>query len=249
MRWRTVCFDLDNTLFSHEDAFEKAICYCFEKLQEQWLQENRIESPIDVAMWFKTFKKYSDLHWNQFETRKITAQTYRRLRYHDTMKEFQMPYSDKEADAFHAQYYDIVDSFSEPFEGLDELMNELKERNVKVGIITNGGVDTQYRKIEKIGLSSFINNDQIFVSDELGVAKPNREIFDLALRKLGVTNEKLFIGDSWEHDVCGAIDAGWDAIYLNTRKQPASTDHEPVATYTKLTQVLNLIKNDQTMKG
>ncbi|MEB1807631.1 MAG: HAD family hydrolase [Bacillaceae bacterium] len=249
MRWRTICFDLDNTLFSHEDAFEKAICFCFETLQEQWLNDKKIESPVDVATWFKTFKKNCDLYWEQFETKKVTAKTYRRLRYHDTMKKFDLPYSDEEADHFHAHYYEIVDSFSKPFDGLVDLMNELTEKNIKVGIITNGPADTQYRKIDKIGLSSLIDREHIFVSEELGVAKPSRDIFDLAITKLGETNGKLFIGDSWEHDICGAIDAGWDAIYLNTRGKPANTGHEPYATCSELAEVLDLIKSDQSMKG
>ncbi|OLO26940.1 hypothetical protein BTR23_21440 [Alkalihalophilus pseudofirmus] len=249
MRWRTICFDLDNTLFSHEEAFEKAICYCLEQQQQRWLETNQLVNKIDISVWFKTFKSYSDIYWKQFETKQIDARTYRRWRYHDTMKQYHLPYSDDEADAFHAHYYEIVSSFSEPFEGLIEIMNELKQRNITVGIITNGTADTQYRKVKKLGLENFICDEHIFVSEELGVAKPNRAIFDLALERLSHSGEKLFIGDSWEHDICGAIEAGWDAIYLNTRGMPATTEHQPLATFEKLTEVLNLLKNDQSMKG
>ncbi|WP_209125374.1 HAD family hydrolase [Alkalihalobacillus sp. BA299] len=249
MQWKTICFDLDNTLFSHEEAFEKAICYCFEQLQQKWLEKNVIENQLDLSTWFNSFKRYSDIYWKKFETKKVDAKTYRRLRYHDTMKEFALPYTDEEADAFHAHYYDIVDTFSEPYEGLFELMSVLQQSGIIVGIITNGTADTQYRKVEKIGLASFISNDQIFISEELGVAKPSRKIFDIALQKLGETKEKLFIGDSWEHDICGAIDAGWDAIYLNTRDKPSATNHQPLATCQKLTEVLNVLRDDQSMKG
>ena len=59
-------------------------------------------------------------------------------------------------------------------------------------------------------------------SEEAGVEKPNPKIFHDCLNKLHVRpNEALFIGDSFERDVCGAHAAGLIPFWLNTTNQPA----------------------------
>lgn len=251
MRWTTICFDLDNTLFSHEAAFEKAIRYCYKKLREAWQEKGLTVKQVDEESWFKVFKQNSDLYWEQFEQRIVDASTYRRLRYHDTMVNFGLPYSDEEADEFHSLYYEIVYQFSEPFAGLDSLMQRLTSEGVQIGIITNGTVDTQYKKITKLGLNKYIDERFIFISEKLGVSKPDKQIFIHALQVLGADEAKaLFVGDSWEHDIVGAIEAGWDAIYLNSRgENPTFQSVKPVATCRSLVEVQAVIYQANHWEG
>ena len=244
MRWKTICFDLDNTLFSHEVAFEKAIRYCYQKQLEHWQKSGLAVKQVDEDEWFDSFKHYSDLYWDQFEHQIIDALTYRRMRYHDTMIAFGLPYRDHEADAFHELYYQIVYQFSEPFEGLEPLFKKLKTEGIHIGIITNGTIDTQYQKVTELGLDKYLQKKQIFVSEQLGIAKPDKRIFTYALQRLGVgsAQQTLFIGDSWEHDIVGAILAGWDAIYLNSRREkPSDQSVKPVAICRTLLEVSEVI--------
>ena len=58
--------------------------------------------------------------------------------------------------------------------------------------------------------------------------KPNREIFDYALKIAGTdTTECIMIGDAIDIDILGAINAGWDQVYYN----PNNIQHSRKPTY------------------
>lgn len=251
MRWKTICFDLDNTLFSHEAAFEKAIRHCYKKQLEDWQKKGLSFEPVDEDVWFDLFKHNSDLYWDQFENKIIDASTYRRMRYDDTMTAFGLPYCDEEADEFHELYYHIVYQFSEPFEGMEQLFQRLRAEGVKIGIITNGTVDTQYKKVTELSLDEYIEKECIFISEQLGISKPDKQIFSHALEVLDACETGiLFVGDSWEHDVVGAIEAGWDAIYLNSRgEKPTDQSVKPVAICRSLLEVCEVIYEANCWEG
>ncbi|RXI99454.1 HAD family hydrolase [Anaerobacillus alkaliphilus] len=245
MRWKTICFDLDNTLFSHEKAFEDAICFCFNSI----IRNKNLTDKVSTKEWFPVFKKYSDLFWSDYEAGVITAKEYRRKRFLQSALHFQLPFTTSEADEFHNHYFFIVDDFSEPYPSLHTMMQTLVTANVKVGIITNGTADTQSNKINKLNLTQWLSNDCIFISEELKVFKPKREIFDLAKSRLQSDGGYLFVGDSWEHDVVGAINAGWDAIFLNTRSETPKSNHKPVYTSGTLAEVASFIYQENNLKG
>ncbi len=86
--------------------------------------------------------------------------------------------------------------------------------NRKIGVVTNGPTDVQRQKIELLNLQPYV--DFFLISDEFGYWKPDREIFDEALRLGSATHrESVFIGDSAEHDIAGAQAAGIPAIWIN----------------------------------
>ena len=56
-----------------------------------------------------------------------------------------------------------------------------------------------------------------FFPDQKNSEKPNRKIFDAALRALGVENREhvLMVGDSLSSDVQGGVNAGLDTCWYN----------------------------------
>ena len=98
-----------------------------------------------------------------------------------------------------------------PFPDAIATVRALRAQGIKVGVLTNGPSDFQRRKLEVSGLGPEL--DAIAISGELGVAKPEREAFELALALLGTTaGETAMVGDSLENDVAGAIAAGLAAV-------------------------------------
>ena len=98
-----------------------------------------------------------------------------------------------------------------PFPDAIATVRALRAQGIKVGVLTNGPSDFQRRKLEVSGLGAEL--DAIAISGELGVAKPEREAFELALALLGTTaDETAMVGDSLENDVAGAIAAGFAAV-------------------------------------
>lgn len=86
--------------------------------------------------------------------------------------------------------------------------------NRPIGIITNGPLDVQRAKIDLLGIRDLV--DFVLISEEFGEAKPNRAIFEAALERAGVgPEEAVFIGDSAEHDMAGARNAGIRSVWIN----------------------------------
>ena len=94
--------------------------------------------------------------------------------------------------------------------GVEELFKALRGR-MKIGVVSNGLAQPQRDKLE---LFDLLPLDALAISEEVGALKPAPEIFLCALAELDVRKATM-IGDSWEHDVLGAIGCGLDAIWLN----------------------------------
>lgn len=88
----------------------------------------------------------------------------------------------------------------------------LRASGLKLGLITNGSVRMQSRKVECLALSSAF--DVILISEAEGISKPDRRIFQRALDRLEVSPaQAVFVGDHPEVDVAGARSAGMRAIW------------------------------------
>ncbi|MGD9710871.1 MAG: HAD family hydrolase [Thermomicrobiales bacterium] len=102
--------------------------------------------------------------------------------------------------------------FDDALETLSFIRSAMPER--RVGMITNGPAETQQAKIDLLGIRAYF--DFIVVSGEFGVAKPEKPIFDEALRLGDATPDRaIHIGDSAEFDIAGARNAGVTAIWMN----------------------------------
>jgi putative hydrolase of the HAD superfamily len=96
----------------------------------------------------------------------------------------------------------------EPDERLVEALKKLSE-TLKLGIISNGGGETQRRKFRAAGLEEAFAPDCFWISDEVGMAKPDRSIFLHASRLLREDPaDCLYIGDDEARDGVGAASAG-----------------------------------------
>ena len=96
----------------------------------------------------------------------------------------------------------------QPDSHLLEALRELSS-TTPLGIITNGGAETQRSKARAAGLDQVIPQERFWVSSEFGRAKPDPAIFLHASRCLGVApGDCLFVGDHEPHDCAGAAAAG-----------------------------------------
>ncbi|MEI3606296.1 HAD family hydrolase [Pseudogracilibacillus sp. SE30717A] len=99
-----------------------------------------------------------------------------------------------------------------PFEDLENMLGELKENNLTLGIITNGYGQFQMDNIKYLGIVKYF--ETILISEWEGIKKPNPLIFKRAARRLGVIpNQCLFVGDHPENDVKAAKNVGMKSIW------------------------------------
>lgn len=91
---------------------------------------------------------------------------------------------------------------------------------VPVGVLTNGFREQQRAKLARFPEIAH-HATAVVVSDEVGVAKPNRAVFDHARSEASeavgralAPHEVLMVGDSLSSDIEGAVGAGWRAAWL-----------------------------------
>lgn len=98
-------------------------------------------------------------------------------------------------------------------DGALELMDYLKSKGIKIGILTNGIFIDQAKKLVKLKLDDFV--DYLVTSDMCASDKPDPRIFKYLLNKMGVSpDQALMIGDDIVADIKGANDFGIKTIYL-----------------------------------
>ncbi|MCH4827250.1 HAD family hydrolase [Planococcus halocryophilus] len=101
-----------------------------------------------------------------------------------------------------------------PFDQLIEMLEDLKSKNILLGMITNGYGQFQMDNIKALGIENYF--DMILVSEWEGIKKPDPEIFKRALRKLDVSpKHSIFVGDHPENDVKAAQNIGMKGIWKN----------------------------------
>ncbi len=92
---------------------------------------------------------------------------------------------------------------------------ERVHRRYHLGLITNGMTEIQHDKIRQLGIEPFF--DTILVSQEVGFAKPDPRLFELALARVPCRPEEaVMIGDSPDRDIAGARAVGMHALWVRT---------------------------------
>ena len=96
--------------------------------------------------------------------------------------------------------------------GARQLLEYLVAKGYDVNTLSNGFQGTQQQKLISGGLSDLIHRNVL--SDDCGITKPQRGIFDYALEQCGAeAATSVMIGDNPDADIKGAHDAGWRTIY------------------------------------
>ncbi|WP_407539054.1 HAD family hydrolase [Deinococcus radiomollis] len=91
-----------------------------------------------------------------------------------------------------------------------DVLQELRRRRLKLGVVTNGWSEKQLQALGGLGLTHLF--DDVVVSEAVGLRKPDPAIFRLALARLNVgASEALYVGDSPLNDVAGPQLAGMKA--------------------------------------
>jgi putative hydrolase of the HAD superfamily len=112
------------------------------------------------------------------------------------------------------------------FPGALDLLRALRSAGMKLGLLTNGVSETHREKIALLEISESF--DAIFLADETGMVKPDPRLFAHACERLGTRPEATaMVGDRYERDIAGALEAGLYTIWLNVRVEPLPTGARP----------------------
>ena len=109
-----------------------------------------------------------------------------------------------------------------------------------LSIVSNGFVEVQYRKIRNSGIAGYF--DHIVLSEEAGALKPDKRIFEHALRLNDARpDEALMVGDLYQADIAGAQNASIDQAYFNWRGTPLPPANAPTYTIRSLRELMEIL--------
>ncbi len=215
---QTVIFDIDDTLYSYTktDALAK------EKLYSYCVEQNLMPREEAVTLHGKMY------HDQAVRLGPVAASHNRLIRYQFMMEEKGLPIF-PHAMNMAELYWKTLIGASEPEPGIIELFKTLHEKEIKVGIGTNMTSMIQFKKLEHLGLTPYI--DFVVTSEEAGSEKPEVAFFETCAKKAGCKMEEcIFIGDSINHDMNGAKAAGMHPIlyWPEWKKGTPQTEEFPI---------------------
>jgi putative hydrolase of the HAD superfamily len=143
----------------------------------------------------------------------------------------------KDFDAFFAELFAHF-ATAEPwsvYEDVPAMLQHCRESGISLGVLSN--FDSRLlRVLAALELSQFF--DSVTCSTTVGSAKPEPEIFAIALGKHDCPPEQAWhIGDSWQEDIRGALNAGVKPIWLNRPAQPLPEQERGVVSILSLPEL------------
>ena len=112
-------------------------------------------------------------------------------------------------------YHNVKFALLRPFPRTSAILIYLKSKGYKLGAITNGITIKQWEKLVRLNLYHFF--DIVITSEEVGVEKPDPEIYIEACRRMACDVKKsIMIGNKLDVDCMGAVNAGMSAILVNS---------------------------------
>lgn len=195
----TVIFDLDGTLCTYRVGVREAIV---ESLRRTGQSADLVGDPSAAAM------RYDEL-WDEVELNRDSALLIREDIWTRLLAEHDIVDPSLAHDLATA-YTRIRGPSLSLFDDVRDLLITLKKR-YRLGLLTNGPTNMQWPKIEDLGIAPLF--DKILVSGDLGIHKPDAQVFHHLLAQLdAMPTETLYVGNSYPMDVVGAKRAGlWSA--------------------------------------
>lgn len=189
---RSVIFDLDGTLLDRDASVEQFVSVQHDRLSEYL---SHIPKNDYIARFIEL-----DCHghvWKDKVYQSLVSEfAIKGKSWQSLLEDYEMQF----------QYHCV------PFVCLTEMLNELKEQGYLLGIITNGRSPFQARAIDGLAIKDYF--DTILISEVEQVRKPQVEIFQRAMNRLGVSaSDSVFVGDHPEADIVGAKGAMMKTIW------------------------------------
>ncbi|MDT0650540.1 YjjG family noncanonical pyrimidine nucleotidase [Autumnicola edwardsiae] len=213
-----VFFDLDHTLWD----FDKNSGLTFTEIFKKW------KIPLELEEFLEVYLKINIRYWELYRNDKISKEALRYGRLKDSFDMLKYKTTDDVIYGLSKDYIEFLPRNKHLVEGTLEILQYLK-RNYKLHIITNGFDEVQSRKMITSGVFDFFQT--ITTSEEAGVKKPHKKIFQKALEKAEAAAEtSVMIGDNYEADILGSEKLGLQTIYFDYYKTSEISDIRQVQT-------------------
>jgi 2-haloacid dehalogenase len=216
---KAIIFDAYGTLFDVNSAAEK----CKDKIGDKWEDfANYWRTTQLEYTWLRSLMGRHKDFWQ------ITEDSLDK-----SMKTFNIDVSMKN---------DLLNLYKvlSPFKEVQETLKQLKEKNFKLAILSNGTPSLLKELVEKNNLNNLF--DDLFSIEEVGIYKPDSKVYDLPIKKYKIkSNEVAFLSaNTW--DVSGGGNYGYHSIWVNRNNNIFDKlDYEPNNQVKNLSELIDLI--------
>lgn len=203
MQIQAVLFDLDNTL-THRDQSVQAYSRHLVEHYHNNIQPHALEHVINIV------RRIDNGGYPQPE--RLTHPSIAASVGYALQQELswnKLPDLDELSEFWFSQF----GRFAVAMQGAERLLQQLKQHDFKLGIISNGGHQTRLNILQGLGFLDYF--DVVHSSESVGIRKPQPEIFIHTATSLDLLPQQcLFVGDHPMNDIQGAQSAGMSALLL-----------------------------------
>jgi len=229
MRYSWLLFDADGTLFDYEQAEVTALATTFAQFGYPFEARHAV-----------TYRAINGQMWRDFEQGKLSQQRLPTARFERLFAATGVTADTAVTAAFSLRYLNNLAQGTMLITGAEALVTALRP-HYRLLLITNGLHEVQRPRLARSVLAGCF--DAVVISSEVGVAKPDPAIFDVAFAHMGYPPkaETLIIGDSLTSDMRGGSDYGIDTCWFNPHAQPRPKDVTIRYEIRRLTELLDLL--------
>lgn len=231
---RALLVDLDDTILAYTaagGATWRAVCEAFAGELDGVGADALVSAVEAVAHWYwSDAERHRRGRLDMFASRRTIVRGA-----FDRLGVAAYDVADRLADAFTVQREEAL----EPFPGAIDALAVMRERGVRLALITNGSAKFQRRKVERFALDPLF--DAVCIEGELGFGKPDRRVFETALARLRVPPTAAWVvGDNLDWDIAPALELGMTAVWVDhaSRGLPARSDVRPSRTVAAFAELI-----------
>jgi putative hydrolase of the HAD superfamily len=207
MPYKDLFFDLDHTIWDFELNSKETLW----DLHQKYALEAKGINDFDV--FYSNYSVHNHRLWDRYTKGFIKQEELRWKRIYLSLLDYKIA-DEALSKEMSIDYLDILPNKKNLFPYTIEILDYLKNKDYKMHLITNGFESVQFKKIKNSNLADYFI--EVITSEASNSLKPNKEIFDYALK---ASNAKLdtsiMIGDNEAADIQGAINAGMDSVFVN----------------------------------
>ena len=205
MKFEFLLIDLDDTILD----FHKAEYIALGKTLESF----GLEPSEQVRAHYSLINK---AHWERLERKELTREQVLVGRFGVLFSEYGITVDPRECARRYEQNLSVGHYF---LPGAREALESLS-RKYKLYMVSNGTARVQIGRLESADISHFFR--EIFISQQVGVNKPDKEFFTRCFAKIPDFDPKkaIIVGDSLTSDIQGGINAGIATCWVNPGHKP-----------------------------
>ena len=216
---KAIIFDAYGTLFDVNSAAEK----CKDKIGDKWEGFANFWRTTQLEYtWLRSLMKRHKDFWQ------ITEDSLDK-----SMKTFNIDASMKNE---LLNLYKVLSPFNE----VPETLKKLKEKNLKLAILSNGTPLLLSQLVKSNNIDNLF--DDLFSIEEVGIYKPDTKVYDLPIKKYKIEKSQVAFLSANTWDVSGGGNYGYQAIWVNRNNNIFDNlDYKPINQIKDLSELIKLI--------